>query len=577
MGKRKYNSGSIIYALLVFIPLIIYIQVRGFSFVWDDIDLYLNKDNFPDKFTAQNYLEFWSPASEKMYMPITYTFWTFAKIIGGENPNEKVRFNAGTFHTFNLIFHILNGILVFLILRQLLKKSDWISFAGALLFLLHPVQVESVAWVSELRGQLAAFFGFLSILIYINYLDGQKKLKKGDKIAKYPWLCIPALILSFLSKPSAVVFPLIIVAIDFIFYKRSIKEVFKSVWWMALAIIPIMIRAKLAESNVPEDFGAPLWARPFVFFDSLSFYLVKIIAPLNLVADYGRRPQYVMTQPTFYFSWLLPVILLAVSIILKKHRQALLGALAIFTIGFLTVSGLVTFYFQDWSTVADRYIYVSMLGFAIFFVYVLSIIGNERLRVLFAAIVLIACSLLALNQVPVWRNEVTLWENVINKYPGRSSYAYTGRGYYYLEEGKHTQALADFDKALEINPKNSRALYNRGNIFFDTGDYEKAIRDYSNALDLKLINPNVYYNRGISYSELGMLDKAIRDYTMALKIEPGKSDVIANRGTAYAKKGDYENAIKDFTEAIKIDPNDEDSRANLQMAIDEKEKLKMKK
>lgn len=564
--KSSHFTSKIHYFILLFILLLVYVQVRDFEFVWDDQELYLNETNFPKNFTFADYLKFWNPASEKMYIPVTYTFWTLAADFSKKEPSE--RFKPSTFHTLNIIFHIINTFLVLILLKKLIK-NEWASFFGALLFGLHPLQSESVAWVSELRGLLAAFFGFITFLFYIKYLEIGRDTNQGKtKPNIYYYLSILTTLLSVLSKPSAIVLPLLIFIIDYIFFSRKLRSSLISVLPFFLLIVPIMIRAKLAESNLPVDFGSPLWARPFIFFDTLQFYLLKVILPIELAADYGRKPEYVLANTSYYLAWIIPSALLGLLIYKLKNARIYLASYLFFISGFLALSGLVTFYFQDWSTVADRYLYLSMFAVSIVFSKILTLIKNESLAKTIGIILIAICSYLTYIQLPIWFNEFTLWDNNIKKYPDRSAHSYTGRGFQYLSKGEYQKALADFNQALEINPKYSRAYYNRGIVYYDNENYDKAIEDYSKAIELGLRHYDVFNNRGLAYSAIGKHDLAIQDYTTALKINPNQADTYVNRGISYAQLEKLEPAISDFEKALSLNPNDFNAKENLKYALE---------
>ncbi len=555
---------KILYFSLLFILIIVYAQVRNFDFVWDDRELYLTEENFPQKFSFNDYLKFWDPASEKMYIPITYTIWTLAANTSEKNIKEK--FNPAIYHTINLIIHIINTFIVLILLKKLLK-NDWASFFGALIFGLHPLQAEAVAWISELRGLLAGLFAFITFLLYIKYLESRGEwINKRIQPNLYYYFSMLFTFLSVLSKPSAIVIPLIIFFIDYFLFQRKISLSIKSIIPFLIMIIPIMIRAKLAESALPPDFGSPLWARPFIFFDSLQFYLLKVIFPLDLAADYGRKPDYVLSSTSYYLAWILPVLLLGLLIYTIKQTRIYLASYLIFIAGFLALSGLVTFYFQDWSTVADRYLYISFFGVSIAIAKIFSDIKNNILSKTIGIFTIIIYAVLTFNQLKIWQNEFTLWDNNINKYPDKSAHSYTGRGYKFLDKGEYQKALNDFNKAIELNPKYSRVYYNRGIVFYDTEYYQKAIDDYTRAIELGFKHYDVFNNRGLSYAAINKFDSATSDYTSALMINPNQADTYVNRGISYAQLNNFELAIKDFQTALSLNPNDENARENLRYA-----------
>lgn len=561
--KIDKNYEKIIIFLLVIIPVVIYFQAIGFQFVWDDKPIYLNNSNFPDNFSIGDYLKFWNPANPGMYMPVTYTFWTLGIILNKIFSNNL--FNPAIFHSLNIIFHILNGIFAFIILKKVLKH-EWAAIAGSFLFLAHPIQIESVAWVSEFRGLLATFFGFAAIIYYLKYLDSK------DKVIKYYLVSLLLFILALLSKPSAVVFPIIIVVLDYFVHRRKVIEIAKATALFFILAIPIILKTKLAEEETVVSFIAPLWAKPLIFLDAITFYLYKIINPFNLAVAYGRTPQYVMNNSDMLLlSCGIPIIIILALWMLRKRNNEYSHAFIIFIAGFLSVSGLISFYYQEWSTVADRYTYISMLGVAIGFSYLIKSIKNNKISSLISTIFLTLFSIITLVHLPVWENDFTLWDSSIKNYPDVSAQAYDSRGFIYLERKDYQNALSDFNLSVKINPNYPRAYYNRGVANLDVGKTKEALLDFSKAIELNFKNSSVWFNRGLCYSELNMNDKAISDYSESLKIMPNQADVYVNRGIAYAKSGIMDSAIADFQKALSINPNDEDAKHNLKMAFEEKQ------
>jgi hypothetical protein len=156
-----------IFITLILLPFVIFIRAANYDFVWDDKELYINEKHLPESAPMSKITGSWLPKSNEMYAPVTYTVWGIAASLSSRLPNGG--FSPSMFHIFNILIHIANCLLVFLILNKLLR-DQWSAFAGALIFAVHPLQVESVAWISETRGLLAGFFGFLAIWLYVRHI-----------------------------------------------------------------------------------------------------------------------------------------------------------------------------------------------------------------------------------------------------------------------------------------------------------------------------------------------------------------------------------------------------------------------
>jgi len=210
-----------------------------------------------------------------------------------------------------------------------------------------------------------------------------------------------------------------------------------------------------------------------------------------------------------------------------------------------------------------------MFGVALFAGIIFIKIKNQKLALIYTGIILFFLVLQSYSQVPVWKNEFSIWNNSIENTVNPSSPSYLGRGEEYIKVTKYNEAIDDFTNAIKLNPKESRAYYNRGNAFLDMKNYDKAIKDFTTALNLdnKLIN--AYVNRALAYSEFEKPELAISDYNEALKLNPNQSEVYTNRGVLFAEKGDMRSAIKDFEMALKLNPNDAEAASNLDRAKNE--------
>lgn len=572
--KDEEKNYLISFIILIIVPFIVYIQATNFSFVWDDLPLYINNQHFPADNPLKNIFSFFIPKSNEMYIPITYFFWSILAFISG-----ATEFNPVIFHLTNILVHIINTILIFFILRLLFKEL-WLSFFGAILFSIHPIQVESVVWVSELRGLLSGFFGFLAIYLYLLTFNKNgiktnvQKNQKSDIIEKsyptkkyYIYVCI-SILLSFLSKPSGIVFPFIIFFIDLFFLRSTLKEAIKRIWFLFILIIPAIIITIVSESESKVDLSINILNRFLVFLDAVGFYIKQVIYPLNLAVNYGRSPSYIVQNDIIGIIIHSALALTLLLIFFFKKNKQFLGGYFIFIVGFLPLSGLVTFYYQLFSTVADRYLYFSMLGTAIIFVSFFKEIKRVNTRYIFATVYCIVLLIVTFNHLPNWKDEISLWGNTIKKYPEISAYSYFARGNAFMEQNKTKEALLDFSKAIRLDTTLELAYYNRGNLYYDIRNYSAAIADFTFTIKLNPKNLNALINRGLAYLEINLLNEAITDFSSALNIDSTLSDVYVNRGIAFAKRGNKNEAIKDFKQALKINPEDDIAKENLKIALE---------
>lgn len=351
--------------LLLVVILLVYGQVVAHEFVdWDDGQhIYLNKNIV--EHSPQGLLNHWEPLNPdnpQMYCPMVFTvWWSLAHLSDVQSPDLLgATLNPYIFHAANLVVHWLCACVVLEILLRL-KIRAWAAATGALVFAVHPLQTEAVAWASAMKDLLSGLFALLSIWRYIAALESRGQKRKWNY-----WLSTIFFAAALLSKPSTVIVPTIAGAIDLIAYRRSWKDVVRWTWaWYVMGIVIIFIAEKV--QKIPTWVGGPMWAHPLIAMDALAFYLYKLILPISLRFDYGRSPYRVLMDPKLhhplYWTWILPVALAVV--IWLTNRKLLTLAGVIFLLGVLPVLGLKGFAYQYFTTVADRYVYLSMLGVAL--------------------------------------------------------------------------------------------------------------------------------------------------------------------------------------------------------------------
>lgn len=598
MEKRK-NFKYL--CILIAIVSIIFLPVINYEFVmWDDnIHIYENPDM--QNVTISNIFQFWR---EPYNFALSYTVWAiqakFAKT-SISKPAEK-RFNPKIFHITNIIIHLLTVIVVFKILNLLIRNNR-ASLAGAFLFAIHPVQVESVVWVTGLKDVLSGLFAFIAIWQYLLYAKSGKETKRKNNIYFHYIISLISFLLAISAKPTTVTVPIIAGVLDVLFLKRPLrKSTYSLTGWIILSL-PFIIFTKLSQPDVNITFVPPLWVRPLIAGDSIAFYLYKLFFPFSLAPDYGRTPLFIIRHKYIYFTWILPVILIVLIWKFRKRNPVLLIAVSVFVIAILPVSGLIPFIFQGVSTVADRYLYLAMLGPAIIFSWLFK--QSQKKRVLLILAVLFLLIIKTILQTKIWRNSYTLFTHTIKINP-ISWIAYNNLGVYFQKQGEIEKATTYYTKALEINPDYVQALLNMGYMFQIKGRFDESLKFYKKALKVKpdfvdaynnigiilaikrdykealnyftraiKINPNfakAYYNMGNIMTIQGKFDEAIIYYNKALKLAPDYSEAHNNLGVVLENKGEIEESIKHYTEALRINPDYKDAYNNLNRALKRRKK-----
>ena len=497
----------IIAALLIILPLLIYVQVYDFELLWDDGEESVG-GHLSNLFMAQpswvSFRQLFSDAFFGMYIPITYLLWGLLKSLAEllSLPLNSV------LHLSNVVVHIINGLLIFTILKQFVVNK-WAVLLGVGFFLLHPIQVEAVAFVSEFRGLLAALFALLALYYYLK------------KPVNLPYLSLIFFVLAILSKPSAVVLvPFIFLLNYFHFGFKLRKNIEKTLPFVLIALVFVII-ASLVQLGPVGGFiqhSLDFWQRPFAWLYSIVFYIYKIIYPYHLSASYTLSPKFISMQWWFYPLALVPLALGYLLWLRRKTQPLLIFAVALFVAGFFTTSGFVDFFFQKYSLVADRYVYFAMIGTALA---VSDMADRKYWRVLLLGILLIFAALSAFKQIPIWQNSLKLWSHTIN-YEITPSYAHEGlatnfnnTGNSLLDLKQYQQADVYFDKAIKLYPKDIKAFYNKGVSYVRQKKYQQALEHFNKVVKINPTNANPHNGKIHVFTLLKQCKKAKQAYAFA--------------------------------------------------------------
>jgi protein O-mannosyl-transferase len=507
---------------------------------WDDSG-YIVDNVLIRSLSAENIGEIFSTYVQGNYHPLT--------VLSNALEYRFFELSPWIYHFNNILLHILNSILVLIFINRLTGRIE-IAGITAILFGIHPMHVESVAWVSERKDVLYTFFFLASLICYMIYRKSASK--------KYYVFSLLLFLLSLLSKGQAVVLPLVFLLVDFYMGREKKWSLLtEKIPFFALSLI-FGVVAVIAQKSSDAIQSSQL----FTFFERICFasygmlmYLVKLVIPYKLSCFYPY-PFKTNNLLPFYF-YICPLIaglvFLAVYRTLRYTRVAAFGFLF-----FLVTIVLVLQLLAVGSTImSDRYSYVPYIG--IFFIIGSAYDYIARHRRQFRTVIaglLVAWSLMlivvARKQCMVWRNSLSLWNNVIEKYP-MVPVAHNNKALVYKNEGKYDLALQGYNKALEVDPTYQGSYENRGNIYFLTGRYEEAIVDFNKALSLKENSEVAFNSRGAVYFNQGKYDLALADFNRAIESKPDYPEAYRNRGNVYSVLGQFDKAAEDYTTYLKFD------------------------
>ena len=448
------------------------------------------------------------------------------------------------YHTMSLLLHLVATMLVFIVFLQLSKELI-IACIVSLLFGIHPTHVESVAWISQQKDMLYAIFYLCSFSLYIKYV----RTESSPKLIYLGTLLF--FILSLLSKTMAVSFAVVIFLVDYVLARQfSKKLVIEKIPFLALAVAFGMwaITAHSIAGAFSNEVSYGFYDRLLLAGYAAFKYIMTIIIPFKLSAyyPYPFSPGQALVIMTLY-----PLgILLLIAGILRTHRTT---RKIVFGGGFffLNIATIMQVFPLAGAYMADRYTYVASLGLfylagsaACFLSEKYDYRRSVKKIVIWAGVGLVSFmfAVMTWNRTSAWNNSVTLWTDVISRFPNVPFiYVYRGNARRLPEE--NTLALADFNKAINLNSDLGIAFYSRGYVYASSGDHEAAIVDYSRAIDLHYEPHLCYSNRGSSFTSLGQIDKALADFTHAIQMNPGYADPYFNRANVYLRLGQYRMAI----------------------------------
>lgn len=539
MARPKIQSYSLI-ALLALTALS-FSSILDNDFVnWDDMKYLINNEVVHD-FSAENLKASFTEEVSDNYHPLTNLSQTLDWVLGGGK--------AFPFHLTSLLIHLLNVVLVFLLIKRL-GKAEWAALLVAAIFAVHPMHVESVAWASERKDVLYAFFFLLSLLSYLKYLNSERAFK-------YLGLTFLWASLSLLSKPAAVPLPFILVLLD-LYHGRSWKE--GKLWleklpFFALAVIFGLITVKIQSTDAIRSWEDIQWI------DQISFaaygfvqYVYKFLVPLPLFHYY---PYPASDAIPFYF-YLMPIVaLLMVGASLwwgRKHKDLMLG----FWFFAFMLSVTIQLVPIGSTIMADRYSYVPYIGLGLVLVWLIERMGwdkSKNVQALSVAgiVVVLFWAALSWKQGNVWQDAGTLWTHRIENGPRETSVPYSNRGEFYKRKGLLVKANRDFEKALSLNPNETGSLRLRAKALLDEGKLDQAAADYKKLLAIDANDPNDWQNYAIILTRMKRPEEALNALEKAVEKGGDPSSLYMLQGNTAYQNGRFSEAVTAYQAYLQSD------------------------
>jgi tetratricopeptide (TPR) repeat protein len=560
---KKIIGQNLVLTVALIVTVLVYYKFFFYGHIsWDDPEMVF-KNKFVRTFDVKG---LFTNHFVGNYIPITMFTHSVAWLLF-EN-------NDGGHHFINLMFHLINGVLVYQLSKRLFK-NDLIANLGAIVFLLHPMQVESVGWISELKNVLSTTFFLAGTLSYLNFTERSKKI---DYI-----LCFFYFSLGCLSKSSVVVFPIALICLDILMQKKiSFKFLINKIPFIIISIVIglINIKTQTADQFINLSHEFPFYQRFSFAGYAILKYFILFILPVNLSVIY---PYPEINTAVFAVGYSGLIIIIALIILFIKQKKYQAAAIILFVITNL----ILVLQFIPFGEVlyADRYAYVPLIGFAWLIGLILS---NLKLPVSILSFVFIALfSVFSFSRSLDWKSAINLYEDINKKYPNqflvlnsigvesmflnenekaldylnravsvapRNYKGFYNRGLLYLKNNQPEQAIKSFNQTLELY-NYSKAYVGRANTYYMLGDFPKAINDANFVLKTEENNTKAHFVLGNCYNDLNRLEDALNEYNICLKYNKDEAEFYFKRGIVYGKKQDFNACINEINICLQLNPN----------------------
>ena len=571
--------------LLIALVFIAYAPVFGAGFVWDD-ESHLTKN--PCIVGPLGLKGIWTSTQAVYYPLVLTTFWVLHKFVG---------LNPLPYHILNVLMHAGSAVLLWRLLRQLGVHGAWL---GAALWALHPVMVQSVAWVTELKNTQSCLFYLLSIIFFLSW-EAQARVTRVVRINTTLMfaLSLTCFVLATLSKPSVVMLPVVLALC--IWWRRGTVG-----WKDGIPLAPFLLVSAFAsawtiwEQKFHASAVGPEWAqtwpeRLIIAGRAIWFYLGKLVWPHPLIFIYPR-------WEIHSWQWMayLPLLAATLGLIVLwalpgRAGRALFFAAAYYLVSLFPVLGFFSVYFFRYSFVSDHFQYLASMGpLALAGAAIATLVGRfcetplelasdtdalqsssddigvARRRLflgsLGCSILLLSLAFLTWQQTTAYHDLITLYTRTLAKNPG-CWMAHYNLGIALHDHGETDQAITHYRQAIELRPDYAEAHYNLGRLLAEKGEFNDAINHYEATLAINPADAEAHNNIGATLFQAGRVDDAIAHYQEALAVRPDYAEASCNLADALLSKGDMDGAITHYRTCVAVLPNHTDAQYNLASAL----------
>lgn len=533
-----------------------YLPVRHAGFIWDD-DAHVTTN--PVIIGPQGLTEIWTSAKAN-YFPLTMTsFWVQHAAFG---------LNPVPYHWVNVGFHAAGAVMLWLILRRLRVPSPWL---GAMLWALHPVQTESVAWISELKNTQSGFFYLLSVWFFVRWLEGPRS---GPRSTDLVWSWVAAL-LAILSKSSTVMLPVVLGLISWWRGRDFRRELLRLLPFVAISLVAsgwTIWEQKVNSMASGAEWGHGLGARLVIAGQVPWFYLGKLIWPEPLIFIYPRWDPAGFTL----LSWLPLAALIATTVFLWRQRNGAVKAvflgLGYFAISLFPVLGLFDVFFFRYSFVGDHFQYLAsmgplvLLGVGLRAALARWLNAGWRLRAGLAACAVVGLGWRTHSQARIYESDYTLWSDTVARNPN-AWIARVNLGVQLEGRGEMAAALAQYEAAVQMKPLGTEVEVNHGNVLLRLGRAAEAIPHFERAVAGGRALPQARHGLGLSLFATGRAKEAVPHLEEAVRLSPDEVWPLVSLADAYAATGRTDEAVALFRRVTSGKPSLADAHGKLALLL----------
>ena len=553
--------------LIALLTILFYLPVVNNGFVnWDDTEAIIY--NSPLKFlTLSSFHWMFTTFHTGNWIPLTWFSFALDYAFGGLDPR--------IYHLHNLFLHVINSVLVFFLSLTILKLTTskltlrtgsdvWAAALTALLFALHPIHVESVAWATERKDLLCGLFFFASLLVYLHYVSSEERKRE------YRWACLGLFVLALLSKPMAITLPLVLLLLDiWPLHRFHLHNLSKILWekapffLLSIAVTLVAIVAQLKAGAVSSTSVVPLDFRIMNAFHSLLFYIWKMVFPFDLAAFYPLTHQGIDAfSPANSFAFLLVILISIACFLYRKAKPYLAISWLYYVTTLIPVLGVLQIGSQ---AAADRYSYIPSFSLLLLFsTSLVFLLSHRRVALASLTTILLAVSGFAtMQQIAIWKDSISLWENIAALYPDISCIVHTNLGNAYKQFNRLDEALREYERALAFSQPHACIFDGKGSVLLEMGFVEDAIQNFQQALALDPSYAAAHRNLWFAYDKKGLRELALAEILEAIKVNPMYAEAYNNLGISYGRDSHFEESIQAFKKALSLDPHNSIYLVNL--------------